>query len=148
LRVLRLGGYVAFDVPKTVSGLGALLLMAIGGFHVYVLIHQMSSPGYFVGYAVLAISACVLAAGAIVTAINPRVAQLGWYFGDLLSSGLIAVVLLTRMATLPGLVSMTGRWDFAPATLTLGAAGAFVALHMSVLLGINVARPQRQHWKD
>ncbi|EUA54741.1 putative membrane protein [Mycobacterium xenopi 4042] len=43
---------------------------------------------------------------------------------------------------------MTGRWDFAPATFAFAFAGAFVAVHMSVLLGINVAYPQRQGWHD
>ena len=52
------------------------------------------------------------------------------------------------MATLPAMTAMTGRWDFAPASFALAFAGALVALHASVLVGINVAYPQRQHWDD
>lgn len=146
--MLSLGGYVAFDLPKAVTGLGVLLLAGIAVTHVYVLTSQGALPGYFVVYAVLTVAGCLLAAGSIMTGINPRVAQLGWYFGDLLSVVLLGLVVGSRIAGLPGLVSVTGRWDFAPATFTLAFAGAFIAVHASVLLGINVAYPQRQHWED
>ena len=48
---------------------------------------------------------------------------------------------------MPGLVAVTGWWDFAPGTFALAFAGAFLALHVSVLLGINVAYPQQQGWQ-
>lgn len=147
-RALSLGGYVAFDLPKVVTGLGVLLLLGIAGIHLYVLTSQQALPGYFVIYAVLAIAGCLLAAGSMGVGTNPAVAHAGWYIGDLLSVVLLGIVVASRAASLPGLVSVTGRWDFAPATFTLAFAGAFVALHISVLLGINVAYPQRQHWED
>ena len=56
--------------------------------------------------------------------------------------------LASRAVTLPGLVALTGRWDFAPGTFAGALALGFVAVHMSVLLGINVAYPQRQQWSD
>jgi hypothetical protein len=46
------------------------------------------------------------------------------------------------------MVAVTGRWDFAPGSLAGACALGFVAVHMSVLLGINVAYPQRQPWFD
>jgi ABC-type proline/glycine betaine transport system permease subunit len=52
------------------------------------------------------------------------------------------------LARLPGLTAVTGRWDLAPATIALAFACAFLALHASAVLGINVAYPQRQQWED
>lgn len=147
-RVLSLGGYVAFDLPRAVTGLGALLLAGVAAMHIYVWTSQDALPPYFQVYAAVVIALCLMFAGSLGYGRNPRVAQAGWYFGSLLALAVLAVDVGTRMASLPGLVAVTGRWDFAPATLTLACAGAFIALHGSVLLGINVAYPRRQHWED
>ena len=145
---LSLGGYVAFDLPRTVTGLGALLLLGIAAAHVYILTSQETLPGYFVFCATALIAGCLLAAGSTGFGRNPHVAQAGWYFGSLLSVVILGLDVGTRVASLPGLATVTGRWDFAPATCALALAGAFIGLHASVLLGINVAYPQRQHWED
>jgi ABC-type proline/glycine betaine transport system permease subunit len=58
------------------------------------------------------------------------------------------VYLASRTPSLPRLVGVTGRWDFAPGTLGLACAAAFIALHASVLLGINIAFGQRRDWHD
>ncbi len=116
--------------------------------HVYLLTSQAALPLYFVVYATVLIVCFLLAAGGIAIGRNPLVAQAGWYFGSLLSVVVLVVDLGTRAAGLPGLVAVTGRWDFAPATFSPAFAGGFVALHASVLLGINVAYPRHQHWQD
>jgi hypothetical protein len=43
---------------------------------------------------------------------NPRVPQLGWFFGDLVSVVFLSLYLASRATVLPGLVAVTGRWDF------------------------------------
>ncbi|MCV7090731.1 hypothetical protein [Mycobacterium interjectum] len=150
-RVLSLGGYVAFDLPRVVTGLGVALLAGIAATHVY-LMYSMAGrdalPGAFVVYAVAVIAACPLAAGSMGFGRNVAVAQAGWYFGSALSVVILGVDVATRVAALPGLTAVTGRWDVAPATFTLAFAGAFLGLHASVLLGINVAYPRRQRWED
>ncbi|ORV92392.1 oxidoreductase [Mycobacterium interjectum] len=150
-RVLSLGGYVAFDLPRVVTGLGAALLAGIVATHAY-LMYSMATrdalPGVFVVYAAAVIAACLLAAGAMGFGRNPAVAQAGWYFGSALAVVVIGVDVATRIASLPGLTAVTGRWDVAPATFALAFAGAFVGLHASVLLGINVAYPRRRQWED
>jgi hypothetical protein len=145
---LRLKGYVAFDLPRTVTMLGGLLLTGIVAAHVYVVSTERPSPVYFKVYCAILIAGCLLVAGGMWFGLNARVAALSWFFGDLLSLSYLAIYLASRAASLPGLVAVTGRWDFAPGTFALAFAGAFIALHMSVLLGINVAYPQRQHWPD
>ena len=50
---LRLKGYVAFNLPRTVTMLGAALLTGIAAAHVYVLSSQPSLPVYFVVYAAI-----------------------------------------------------------------------------------------------
>jgi len=147
-RWLRLNGYVAFDLPRTVTALGGLLLVGIIVAHAYVLATQQALPLYFVLYCAVLITACMLAAGGMWLAVKPRAPQLGWFAGDLVSVVVIVLYFASRAASLPGLIALTGRWDFAPATFALAFAGAFVAVHMSVLLGINVAYPQRQGWHD
>ena len=47
---LRLKGYVAFNLPRLVTMLGAGLLMGIAGVHIYVLISQPALPTYFAVY--------------------------------------------------------------------------------------------------
>lgn len=150
-RVLSLGGYVAFDLPRVVTGLGAVLLAGVAtvhGYLMYVVGDQQALPAAFVVYGVAVIAACLLAAISMGFRRNPAVAQAGWYFGSLLSVVILGVDIATRIASLPGMTTVTGRWDVAPATFALAFAGAFIGLHMSVLLGINVAYPRRQHWED
>lgn len=146
--MLSLGGYIAFDLPRVVTGLGAVLLLGIATTHVYLLAGQEMVPWYFTAYAAAVIAGCLIAAGIMGFGRNPRVAQAGWFLGSSLSVVILCVDIATRVASLPGMTAATGRWDFAPATFALAFACAFIGLHASVLLGINVAYPQRHHWED
>lgn len=146
--MMRLGGYVAFDLPRAVTALGGLLLLGIVVTHVYVLTRESGPPVYFVVYAAVLIAGCLLAAGAMWLAVNPLVPQVAWLAGDVLSVIFLGLYLASRAVSLPGLVGLTGRWDVAPGTWALACAAGFLAVHMSVLLGINVAYPQRQNWRD
>jgi hypothetical protein len=145
---LRLKGYVAFNLPRTVTMLGAALLTGLAATHVYVLTSRPALPIYFFVYTAILGACCLLAAAFLWLGRNPHVPQLGWFFGDLVSVVFLGVYLASRAATLPGLVAVTGRWDFAPGTFAGAFALGFIAVHMSVLLGINVAYPQRRHWSD
>jgi hypothetical protein len=146
--LLRLKGYVAFNLPRTVSLIGAGLLIGIAAAHLYVLTSQPALPIYFVIYVVILDACCLLTAASLWLGRNPRVPQLGWFFGDLISIVFLGLYLASRPAPLPGLIAITGRWDFAPGTLAGAFALGFIAVHISVLLGINVAYPQRQQWTD
>jgi hypothetical protein len=145
---LRLKGYVAFDLPRTVTMVGAALLIGISATHLYVLASQPGLPAYFVVYTGVVIACCLLAVATMWLGRVPRVPRFGWLLGDLISVVFIGVYLASRAASLPGLVAVTGRWDFAPGSLAGAFALAFPVIHMSVLLGINVAYPQRQQWTD
>ncbi len=145
---LRLKGYVAFNLPRTVTMLGAVLLMGIAAAHVYVITSRPALPVYFFVYAAVLGACCLLTAAALWLGHKPRVPQLGWFFGDVVSFVFLGVYLTSRAVALPGLLAVTGRWDFAPGTLAGVFALGFIAIHMSVLLGINVAYPQRQQWSD
>jgi hypothetical protein len=76
-RVLSLGGYVAFDLRRAGTGLGAMLLVGVVA-HVYLLATQEVQPWYFVVYAVAVIACCVLAAALMGYGRNPHMAQAGW----------------------------------------------------------------------
>jgi hypothetical protein len=147
-RALTLGGYVAFNLPRTVTAAGGAMLVGLAATHFYGLTSQPALPTYFVIYSVALIATCLLAGNVMWLAMNSFVPQLGWYLGDLVSLIFLGVYIASRIRSLPGLVAVTGRWDFAPGTLALACAGAFVGLHMSVLLGINVAFGQRRDWHD
>jgi hypothetical protein len=145
---LRLKGYVAFNLPRLVTMLGAALLTGIAAIHVYVLISRPLLPMYFAAYTVAVAGCCLLIAVALWLARNPRVPRAAWLSGDAVSALFLGVYLGSRAVSLPGLAAVTGRWDFAPGTLAGALALVFITVHMSVLLGINVAYPQRQHWSD
>lgn len=146
--VLTLNGWVAFNLPRTVTALGGGLLTGLGVVHAYILATEPGLPRYFTAYVLVLAAACLTAATAMVVGFKPAVPQAGWYLGSLVCSAFLAAYLLTRWVGLPGLVTMTGRWDFAPGTLGMACAAAFIAVHTTVLSGINVAYPRRQQWYD
>ena len=148
LEWLRLKGYVAFNLPRAVTALGGALLLGVAATHVYVLASRPAVPALFVGYAVGVAACCVSAAVAMWLSRYPLVLRAAWMCGDVISLFFIAVYLITRPAPLPGLMGITGRWDVAPGTLAGACALGFLAVHLSVLLGINVAYPQHQQWSD
>jgi hypothetical protein len=144
-RILTLNGWVAFDLPRTVTALGAALLTGIVAVHVYVLATKSALPAYFVIYSAALISGCLLAATAIIAG-SQR--QGGWSVGSFVCIAFLGVYLVSRVTSLPGLEALTGRWDVAPGTLAMALAAGFVAVHTTVLSGINVAYPHRQGWRD
>lgn len=146
--VLTLNRWVAFNLPRAVTALGGALLTGLVAVHVYVLGTRPYLPGYFAAYVLVLAAACLIAASAMVIGIKPSVPQAGWYLGSLICSAFLVVYLVTRWAGLPGLGAVTARWDFAPGTLAMMCAAAFIAVHTTVLSGINVAYPQRQQWYD
>lgn len=146
--LLTLNGWVAFNVPRAVTALGLSLLMGLVAVHVYVVLTEPDPPPYFIVYAAMLAAACLIAAGAMVFPAKPFVPQAGWYWGSMVCLAFLGVYLVSRWVTLPGLVAVTGRWDFAPGTFAMAFAAAFVAVHTTVLSGINVAYPQRRQWPD
>ncbi|UXA05480.1 oxidoreductase [Mycobacterium sp. SMC-2] len=145
--VLTLNGWVAFNLPRTVTALGGSLLMGLVAVHAYVFIRE-PTPWYFGVYSALLAIGCLGAAAAMVFALKPHVPQAGWYFGSLVCLAFLAIYLVSRWVTLAGLEALTGRWDLTPGTFALVFAAGFIAVHTTVLSGINVAYPQRQHWYD
>ncbi|OBG97596.1 oxidoreductase [Mycobacterium sp. E3251] len=146
--VLTLNGWVAFNLPRTVTALGASLLVGLVALHAYVWIREPDVPWYFSVYSALLAACCLAAVAAMVFAVKPRVPQAGWYLGSVICFAFLAVYLVSRWVTLPGLESLTGRWDLAPGTFALAFAAAFIAVHTTVLSAVNVAYPQRQQWYD
>ncbi|OBK19699.1 oxidoreductase [Mycobacterium asiaticum] len=147
-RLLTFDGWLAFDLPRTVTTIGEILLIGLATVHVYFLATEPTLPGYFVGYALALIAGCLIAAVALIATFNDSVPQRGWYLGSAVCIIFLGLYLLSRLIALPGLRSLTGRWDVAPATLAMAMAAAFVAVHTTVLSGVNVAYPRRQGWPD
>lgn len=147
-RLLTLNGYVAFNLPRTVTALGGSLLAGLVAAHLYVLFTEQGLPLYFVGYLAVLCIGCLIAAAAIAVGVKPAVPQLGWYLGSTLCTIVLVVYLISRIQSIPGLEALTGRWDVAPATLAMALAAGFIAVHTTVLSGINVAYPQQQAWQD
>lgn len=146
--LLTLNGYVAFDLPRTVTGLGTSLLLGLVAVHAYLAATRSGLPLYFWVYMAVLIAACLGVAAALAFAAKPLVPQVGWFVGSSVCAAFLVVYLSSRFVSLPGLVTVTGRWDLAPGTLAMAFAGAFIAVHTTVLSGINVAYPQRQNWRD
>lgn len=148
--VLTLNGWVAFNLPRTVTALGGSLLVGLVAVHAYVLAATTdpSPPTYFAVYSALLAACCLAAASAMVFGLKPRVPEIGWYVGSLVCLVFLAGYLVSRWVSLPGLEALTGRWDLSPGTFAMAFAAGFIAVHTTVLSGINVAYPQRQQWYD
>lgn len=146
--LLTLNGYVAFDVPRLVTGLGASLLMGLVAAHAYMLATRPGLPPYFLVYLAVLIAGCLGAVAAMASAVKPLVPQAGWYAGSLICAAFLVIYLVSGFVSLPGPVALTGRWDLAHGTLAMGLGGGFIAVHTTILSGINVAYPRRQNWRD
>lgn len=149
--MFTLNGYVAVDLPRTVTAAGIALLAGLVVLHGYALRCVLSSrtglPLSFLGYCT-ALTAGWVAAGAAMVWRRGRIAALGWWLG---SAGCLAFLVIypaSRFVQPAGLAALTGRWDVAPGTLAWALAAGFVALHTTVLSGVNVAYPRRQGWQD
>nr|WP_231986609.1 oxidoreductase [Mycobacterium sp. 852002-40037_SCH5390672] len=130
------------------TAIGQSVLTGLVAVHVYVFTTEPSLPGYFAVYSAVLITGCVIAAGAMLLGRKAAVAQAGWYLGSLVCLGFLATYLVSRWFTRPGLEALTGRWDFASGTLAMAFAGAFIAVHATILSGINVAHPRQRDWRD
>lgn len=153
LPVFTLNGYIAFNLPRTVTALGASLLIGVLTTHCYLLIGLVAQPSlrmpaYFVVYVAVLTLGCLTAATAIALGRRPATTERGWRLGSAVCMAFLAVYLTTRFAALSGLVTLTGRWDLAPGSFAMACAAGFVAVHITVRSGINVAYPRRREWHD
>ncbi|SON61843.1 hypothetical protein MSIMFI_03362 [Mycobacterium simulans] len=145
-RVLTLNGYVAFNLPRAVTAAGGLLLVGLVVAHLYVWATATAVPAYFAGYCALLITSCLLAIVAMGAGFNPVLPQRGWQLGTMVGVVFLGLYLASRAASMPGLADLTGSWDLAPGTFAAACAVGFIGLHMSIVLGINVAYPRRRNW--
>jgi hypothetical protein len=97
---------------------------------------------------VLAVAVALLAVTAMLAARSRWVAGVGWVAGSVVCAVSITLWLLSRTVGLPGVRGAVGRWDHPGATAVLGLAAVFLLLHVSLLLGVTVARPGRRRWHD
>ncbi|MDD4868858.1 MAG: oxidoreductase [Mycobacterium sp.] len=148
LPVFTLNGWVAFNLPRTVTALGGSLLLGLAAVHGYLVETAPGLPVYFAVYSAVLAAGCLAAAGALISGFKAGVPRFGWYFGSSVCLAFLIAYLVSRWVTLPRLQALTGRWDFAPGTLAMACAAGFIAVHTTVLSGVNVAYPQRRDWRD
>lgn len=146
--VLTLNGYVAVPLPRTVAALGVALLAGLAAVHAYLWATRPALPQYFFVYSAALVAGCVIAAGAMVCGVNRSAPRIGWFLGDVASLAFLVTYLSTRVVGLPGCDTLTRRWDLTPGTFGMAFAAGFIAVHATVLSGINVAYPQQRHWHD
>ncbi|WP_147471669.1 oxidoreductase [Nocardia stercoris] len=136
---------MAFDLPGVTTALGMASLLGAAAVHLYLLGTETGLPGYLTAYFV------VLSAGWIFAAVMMalgRFADRGWLLAGLVSAVFLVGYVLSRLTGLPGLPAVKYRWDFTPGTVALLCAALFLAVWVSVLLGINVAHPRKRDWHD
>ncbi len=144
-RLVTVYRYVAFDLPKLTTGIGVGLLLGMAAVHIYLLGVTGSLPAYVAGYFVVLALVSILGAGMMLAG---RFARRGWLLGSVVSVVFLVVYIVTRFAGVPMAPEVNRWWDFAPGTVAIGCAVLFVAVHISVLLGINVAHPRKRVWHD
>lgn len=146
-RVFTVYRWVAFAGPRTTTGVGVALLVAVVAPQVSLLV-TARYPGYLDTWFVVAGVVLLAATTAMLAARSRLVAGLGWAAGSLVCAGSIALWIVSRTAGLPGVPGAVGRWDHPGATTVLALAAAFLLLHTSLLLGVTVAVPDRRRWHD
>lgn len=139
--------YFSFDGPRVTTGLGVLVLLGAGAVRIYLLLDIASLPAYLAAYFSLLAAGAVGSSAAMVAGKSGPV-RIGWALGGLVSTVSIAMYIASRTAGLPGLPHLVGRWDYALGTFSMALAALFLALHFSVLTGMNVAHPHRRQWHD
>lgn len=144
-RLVTVYRYVAFNLPKLTTAIGVGLLLGTAAVHIYLLGAVESLPAYLAGYFVVLALVCVLGAGMMLAG---RFARRGWLLGTVVSVVFLVAYIVTRFTGLPMAPEGNRWWDFPPGTVAIGCAVLFVAVHASVLLGINVAHPQKRVWHD
>lgn len=139
--------YFAFDLPRTTTAAGVVLLGGVAAIRLSLLLTSPRLPGYLVAYFVLIVAAAALGMAGVLA---PRrmVARIGWAWGSVVALVSWAVYVTGRTVGLPGLPQLVGRWEFPLGTVAMVLSALYLALHFSVLTGMNVAVPDRRGWHD
>lgn len=134
--------YFAFSLPRSTLAAGSGLLIALGLVEGYLAITSGGGPGLAAVFGVLAV-------GALFAAVTlPRGRGWTWALGSVVSVAALTWWILTRTVDLAGVRASGEGWDVPAGTVSMGAAALFVALHLSVVTGMNVAAPHRRNWRD
>lgn len=139
--------HLAFDLPRLTTAGALLAVGGIAAIRVYHLVVGYAPTALMGSYFALSAAAAVVAAGCMVVK-QVRVVGLGWMLGGLVSVATIIGYVLSRTVGGAGLPQLVGWWNYPVGTLLLVLAAAFLALHVSVLTGVNVAFPTRREWHD
>ncbi len=140
--------YFAFNAPKTTTAGGMALLGATAVAQMFLLIRHFDVPAYVVVWFLLMIIGSLLAAFAMSVGTVPSLTRSGWALGSAVSLASITMYFASRAVGLPGLPQMVGRWHYPLGNLTLAMGLLFLALHFSVVTGMNVAYPRTRCWHD
>lgn len=148
-RMLTVHRYLAFNLPRTVTGAGIALLSGVAAPQVYTLMEEHRPlPSYLVIYLCLLVIGLLSAACSLLAGGTDDDQPRGWWAGSAGCVVYLGVYLGSRTAGLPGMPELAGWWDYAPGTFAGAFALAYLGLHASIILHINVAHPQRRCWHE
>lgn len=140
--------YFAFNAPKTTTAAGVALLLSNALIQGFLLVRHFDVPAYLVVWFILLIVGPLPAGVAMTTGSVLRLVRSGWVLGSAVSLLSLAIYFASRAPGLPSLPQMVGKWHYPLGNLSVVIALLFLALHFSVLTGMNVAYPQRRDWHD
>jgi hypothetical protein len=143
--------YFAFNGPRLTTTSGIVPLLGVAAIRLYWLAGGFLLPGYpayLAAYFALLATAALLAAVGMVLGRRPGLVRIGWALGSLVSVASLVMYVVSRTAGLPGVPRLVQWWDYPLGTFAMVLAAVFLALHFSVLTGMNVAYPQRRQWHD
>jgi hypothetical protein len=150
-RLVSFYRYFAFNGPRVTTALGVVLVIGLAAIRLYWLAGGLpvrAYPLYLAVYFALVVAAGLLASVAMVVRSSLAAVRIGWALGSVVSVASIGMYVASRTAGLPGLPELVGWWDYPLGTFSMALAALFMGLHLSVITGMNVAYPQRQHWRD
>ncbi|TSE00964.1 oxidoreductase [Skermania sp. ID1734] len=144
-RMLTVYQYVALNLPKVITLVGAGLLLGLAGVHIYILVSESALPTWAFAATVAFIVICFVAA--VMLTLRP-VVWAGWALGVIASIAFVVFYVVSRLAGLPGMPEARTWWDYSPGSLAGACALMYLGLSASIPLGIVIAYPQKRAWHD
>ncbi|HEX7354156.1 MAG TPA: oxidoreductase [Mycobacteriales bacterium] len=146
-RLARFYRHLGFNVPRFTTAVGVGALLGIAAVRLFLLAAH-SQPGYLAAYFGLIGAAACVACAAMLVGRRPALVRIGWALGSLVALASLLMYVVSRTLGLPDLPQAVGRWAYPPGTFAMALSALFLAIHGSVLTGMNVAYPDRQPWHD
>lgn len=134
----------ALNLPRLTRAAGTLLILAVGGIHLYL------APAHFAVAAYMGVGFLGNFAASLVAALGIWLGakNWGWLLGAYVAGGALVAYLVTRSVGIEGFQEAEGNWANAWGTFAMMVEGLYLATYVAVATGWAVAAPDERYWHD